>query len=111
MPKLDLEFTIDSNNAEAIARALEIIGLKAEGYAKQYLTDQGAVDTGNLRNSVTHQVDGENQTVEVGTAVEYAVYVELGTSRYPHPRPYIRPSIELYLDEYEDIIKSELKNG
>lgn len=55
---------------EAVARALEAIGLQAEGYAKA----KCPVDTGNLRNSITHQREGE-ETEVIGTNVEYAAYV------------------------------------
>ena len=55
--------------------ALEAIGLTAETYAKQ----ETPVDTGRLRNSISHAVDGE--AAYIGSNVEYAPYVELGTSR------------------------------
>ena len=48
-------------------RALEIIGGKAETYAKQI----APVDTGRLRNSITHQQYSEDTEI-IGTAVEYA---------------------------------------
>ena len=57
-------------------RALEAIGLKAEGYAKK----NTPVDTGRLRNSITHAVDGG--TAVIGTNVEYGKYIELGTGVY-----------------------------
>ena len=68
----DVKFT--SNRAavlsavsDAKARALEIMGGKAETYAKQLCP----VDTGNLRNSITHQQVDES-TEAIGTNVEYA---------------------------------------
>lgn len=39
--------------------ALEAIGLQAEGYAKLELEKKHAVDTGLLRNSVTHAISGK----------------------------------------------------
>ena len=62
---------------DAIDRALEDIGKQAEGYAKDNITKAGRVDTGTMRNSVTHEVHGD--TVYVGTNIEYAIYNELGT--------------------------------
>ena len=55
--------------------ALTAIGATAETYAKKATP----VDTGRLRNSISHAVDGE--AVYIGSNVEYAPYVELGTSR------------------------------
>ena len=60
---------------KGIKNGLEAIGLTAETYAKQ----ETPVDTGRLRNSISHTVDGE--AVYIGSNVEYAPYVELGTSR------------------------------
>lgn len=41
---------------EAIERALEAVGLQAENYAKVHL--EGHIDTGLLRNSITHALAG-----------------------------------------------------
>ena len=112
---------------QAKARALEIIGGKIESYAKGLVP----VDTGALRNSITHAVDGD--TVIAGSAILYAPYVELGTgkeyspppewmennaprgagiiSRSVKPRPYLRPAVENHIDEYKNVIETELKNA
>ena len=111
----------------ATARALEIIGGKCESYAKGIVP----VDTGALRNSITHRVDGD--TVMVGSAISYAPYVELGTGkdydpppewmqnnaprgsgiikRSVKPRPYLRPAVENHIDEYKNVMEKELKNA
>lgn len=98
-----------SNRAEVLAavssaktRALEIMGGKAESYAKQLCP----VDTGNLRNSITHQQIDEN-TEAIGTAVEYAPPVELGTRRQ-RAQPYLRPAAEDHGPEYKTIWEREL---
>lgn len=88
---------------QSVKTALTICGLMAERYAKALCP----VDTGRLRNSITHQMDGK--TLMVGTNVEYAPYVELGTSKNKGPRPYIRPSIENHLNQYANIISATLK--
>lgn len=64
-----------------VARALEIIGGKAESYTKA-LTP---VDTGALRNSFTHSVGGTKVTV--GSNSSYAAFVELGTGKLYSPPP------------------------
>lgn len=93
-------------NAAAIAtaidqakmKALEEIGLKAEGYAKAACP----VDTGRLRNSITHQLHGDY--VAVGTNVEYAPYIEFGHHDVA-ARPYLKPAASDHGDEYRDILK------
>lgn len=109
-------------------RALERCGMQAEGYAK----DLAPVDTENLRNSITHKVVGDE--VYIGTNVEYAAYVELGTGKYaeggrPDPwvykdeegnwhhtngqeaQPYLKPAVADHKQTYRNIIEDELKNG
>lgn len=87
---------------QAKARALEIMGGKAESYAKQL----APVDTGNLRNSITHQQRDENTEV-IGSNVLYSPYVELGTRRQ-RAQPYLRPALENHVAEYQQIAKNEL---
>lgn len=112
--------------------ALEACGLAAEGYAKRLC----AVDTGLLRNSITYAVDGRgpasgsysdnsgnqhgsyggsaptesgnNHSVYIGTNVEYAPYVEMGTSRIP-AQPFIQPAVESHGNEYKRILESYLQ--
>lgn len=59
---------------KAVAAALEEIGLAAERFAKRACP----VDTGRLRNSITHALNMDEESVYIGTNVEYAPYVELG---------------------------------
>ena len=80
---MDIKFTDNSKEVleamqEAAVRALEKCGITAEGYAKKLCP----VDTGRLRNSITHIVDESELSVTVGTNVEYASYVCLGTGKY-----------------------------
>ena len=84
MPKVAATELID-NSAEVIEAmkeqvmlGLEAVGQEAEGYAK----DGTPVDTGRLRNSVTHQVEDSEKAVYIGTNVEYAPYIEFGTGIY-----------------------------
>ena len=54
---------------KGIKNGLEAIGLTAETYAKKATP----VDTGRLRNSISHETDEE--AVYIGTNVEYAAFV------------------------------------
>lgn len=88
--------------SDAKARALEIMGGKAESYAKQLCP----VDTGRLRNSITHQQQDANTEI-VGSNVEYSVFVEMGTRRQ-RAQPYLRPAAENHSQEYKAIWQGEL---
>lgn len=88
----------------AMARALEAIGIQAEGYAK----DLCPVDTGRLRNSITHTVDNGEKAVYIGTNVEYGPYVELGTSRQK-AQPFLTPAAQNHGSEYREMLEAELK--
>ena len=88
---------------EQLARAAEIIGGMAESHAKEACP----VDTGNLRNSITHATEDSGHTVVIGSDVEYAPYVELGTVKMS-PRPYLRPAIENHIPEYQSVIQAVL---
>lgn len=68
---------------ELVGIALEIIGTKMADYAAMNLErNPRRVDTGRLKNSLTHEVVPDEAMVEVGTNVEYAPYVEYGTGKY-----------------------------
>ena len=115
---------------EAVMRALERCGMEAEGYAK----DLCPVDTGNLRNSISHKVDDGEPAVYIGSNTSYAPYVELATGIYaeggrPTPwvyqdengnwhwtrgnkaQPFLKPAVADHAKEYQAIIKTELENA
>lgn len=119
---------------EAIVKALTEMGMVAEASAK------GAcpVDTGLLRNSITTALDGAamgikkykadkggktgsyggkmpaegggKRAVYIGTNVEYAPYIENGTSRMA-ARPFLLPSVQNNKDKFVTIIKKNMKNA
>lgn len=132
---------IISSLSVAVKRTLKIIGENAEKYAKALCpvgtsksTGKKGYRGGTLRRSITHKVekiDGVD-AVQIGSNVEYAPYVELGTGPnftlppeweqfqskkgsgmagvgYVKARPYLAPAIKDHLDEYRNIIKQELQ--
>ena len=108
--------------ATAAERALEKMGGTAETYAKK----KCPVDTGRLKGSITHKLEGK-EAVYVGTNVEYAPYVELGhdqeagryvpaigarlVASHVDGKPFIRPAVEDHADEYKEIAKKEFQNA
>lgn len=85
---------------------LEALGIEAEGNAVTEITTMSAVDTGRLRGSISHAVSGDD--VYIGTNVEYAPYVELGTYKMAS-RPFLRNAISNYKDDYKRIVEEGLK--
>lgn len=92
---------------EAIQRALEKIGLAGESYAKLNLERAPRrVDTGRLRNSISHTHDDD--TAYIGTNVEYAPYVEFGTVKM-EPNMFLHKAVSENIPEYKSIAEAELK--
>lgn len=105
----------------AVATALEACGLYAEGDAK----GRCPYDTGRLRNSITHRVEGAS--VKVGTGVEYAAAVELGHRQEPGryipaigkrlardwipAKPYLVPAITQNADAYRRLFETYLRGA
>lgn len=115
---MSIEIRMTKNDAEKVrkmkdvlvAKALEMVGAQAENYASML----SPVDTGNLKNSITHKVQNSEEAVYVGTNVEYAPYQELGTSRMKAAnggKGFLRPAIKDHVSEYKGIIEQMLKNG
>ena len=67
-----------------------------------------SVDTGRLRNSISHTVDGE--AAYIGTNVEYAPYVELGARGRPGVHMLQRAAME-HADKYKQIMEDALKHA
>ena len=108
---MNVQFTDNSKEIieamqQATVRALEKCGLTAEGYAKKL----APVDTGNLRNSITHDVDDGETAAYIGTNVEYAPYQELGTIHIK-AQPFLKPSVADHANEFRKLCENEMKNG
>lgn len=114
----DVTFTSHKEEAmkavsEAMARALEICGGKAETYAKE-LAPVGTPEStgipgyhgGTLRNSITHE-QWDEKTEVIGSTVNYSKFVELGTYKMK-ARPFLRPAAENHGAEYKAVIEREL---
>ena len=113
---------------------LEAIGTQAEAHAKLNITNAGRVDTGRMRNSISHTVVGD--TAFIGSNLEYAVWHEVGTGIYADdgkgrkspwaykdskgvwhntkglkPIHFLRNAISEHKDEYEQIAVNILKSN
>jgi HK97 gp10 family phage protein len=127
---------IKEKTAEAIITALKAVGAQAQGHATAEITAVEAIDTGRLKNSITFAVSGDpareyrytdddgkgytdriegagdekDFTLYLGTNVEYATFVESGTGgdRNKGARPFIRPAVENWISEYQQVFQQEL---
>lgn len=134
-------FVVKNNNTkkviqierDTLRKTLFTWGELALGYTQELCP----VDTSNLVNSIKYGVIEDNMEMQIGTNVEYAPYVELGTGIYAtgeggsgakkipwhykddkgkwhttsgmKAQPYLRPAIENHIKEYEDILRDYLK--
>ena len=124
----------------AVEAILAAIGEEAAGNAMEELTNQDAVDTGRLRNSITYattqhteaksfswnegkktgapagsgttapKATPEKGTVYIGTNVEYAKYIEAGTSG-SESRPFLKPAATGHNEEYKKIAENILRKA
>lgn len=74
---------------DAVRREIKRAALNVQNGARERVP----VDTGRLRNSIAHVIDLDGMRAVIGTNVEYAPYVELGTFR-ASAQPYLFPAFE-----------------
>lgn len=115
--------------------ALKDVGLEAEGDAViEIENDPPRVETGRLKGSITHIVEGDD--VYIGTNVEYGKYVHEGTGIYAaegggrttpwwykdkdgewhktrgmRPNRFLRNAIEKNTEKYKGIIDDHMKEN
>lgn len=88
----------------AIARGLEAIGIEAESDAAAICP----VDTGRLRNSITHTIDSDGKYVIIGTNVEYALYVHENRT---HPQRFLTDAVTKNVDKYRRRLEAALRSS
>jgi len=105
---------LEEKLSRALNEALEEIAEKISDDAKNF----APVDTGALRKSIRTEKKGKLQVSVVaggggvinpktGREVDYAGYVEFGTSRMA-PQPYMQPALEKNKDEILQIVKEKV---
>ncbi len=86
--KLDRKAIQELAGSNDMKKAMAFIGGAAENESKRL----APVDTGNLRRSITHEVERDNLGwfTRYGTNVRYALFQEVGTIHHP-AHPFLRP--------------------
>lgn len=128
--KTSISQKLNNLSSDAIKKALTKSALLVEADAKINCP----VDTGLLRNSITHNV--YDDYAEVGTNYSYAPYVEHGTGLFAEagngrqtpwryqdadgqwhttigqqPQPFLRPALEANKQKIEQIFQDEIQSG
>ena len=67
-----------------------------------------SVDTGRLRKSISYAVDGE--AAYIGTNVEYAPYLELGTKKIT-AHHYLKRAATEHKDEYKNLTAQAIQSA
>ena len=124
---------------EAVIKALTEIGMQVERHAKEkcpvdtgllrnsitYALDGGSPKMGQYKankakgkkgiksgsyGGTMPAESGGKRAVYVGSNVEYAPYVELGTSKQT-AQPFLKPAVQDFKEEYRTIIKKNMENA
>lgn len=90
----------------AMQREVKIAAVNIERGAKQ----RAPVDTGRLRNSITHEITEGGLNAQVGSNVEYAPFQEFGTRR-TRAQPFLFPAFEEERPRYMDRLKRALSKA
>lgn len=90
----------------ALGRSLEAVGIQAESDAAKLCP----VDTGRLRNSITHSILQDEKVAVIGTNVEYARYVHNGTRRQK-AQPFLTDAVAQNADKYRRIFEAGMRNA
>ena len=125
---------LENLNRISVEQAVNEVCILVENDAKR----RCPVDTGELRMSITHEIEetSENRTTgAVGTNLEYAPYVEFGTGIFSslgngrqdkwsykdakgewhttigQQQPYLHPALDTNRAEIEELIKQKIKEG
>ena len=119
-------YLVNRLSKESMVNAAISVGMLTSGYAQEACP----VDTGLLKNSITHAYSDESDhrvVLLVGTNVYYAPFVELGHKQQPGRfvpkikkrlkrswvpgKPFLRPAFENHTQEIERVILDALENA
>ena len=135
----DIKFTSNVNDIlrcmeKGKRNALTAIGATAETHTKDNITADDLIDTGRLRNSITYATGDysgigtytdnkkkkysdakarntpKDDEVAIGTNVEYAPYLELGTKKIT-AHHYLKRAVTEHQDEYKKLTVQAIKTA
>ncbi len=123
MTKISIRFELKEALSDLTPQTREVLGAVVARTAfaiERRAKMRVPVDTGNLKNSIRANVKearaalraevGAGGSSDTGTAVEYAAYVEFGTSR-KGARPYFTPAVEEERPFFEKAVGLAIEQG
>ncbi|MFZ5688673.1 MAG: HK97-gp10 family putative phage morphogenesis protein [Bacillota bacterium] len=97
--------------SEQATNAAEKALLKGALLVERDAKQNTPVDTGRLRASITHRLSGagtERVVVEIGTATEYAPFVEFGTTKMT-AQPFLNPALKANKDKVKQMVADAVR--
>lgn len=91
-----------SESDRKIQLILTAIGQKAVTIWKKIITSKKLIDTGLFRNSTNFEVNKNDKSVTVGSNVEYAQWLEIGTKKMV-ARPTLKPTVLEHKSDYQNL--------
>ena len=92
----------------SIGKSYKGTNKKARSYKAGKPDKNGVTKSGTYKGKTPKQ--GNEHSVYIGSNVEYAAPVELGTSRM-RARPYLKPAATEHTAEYKELVKESLENA
>ena len=107
---MSANFQSNLKQAKQFLKEKELTALHAIGaFVHGETVLRAPVDTGNLRGSYSYKVEPEKKSVTIGTAVDYAPYVEKGTSKQ-QAQPHLTPAVEENLSIIPGVFATAVKD-
>lgn len=111
-----IDISIESHTEEFTAEMkqkvidwLDAIGEDAASTTSNIIASIPLVKTGRLMNSIEHSVDAPEQSVYIGTNVDYAIYHEFGTSRGIPAKHFLQAGASIHAAEYKEMLERKLE--
>lgn len=106
---------LENSREQALVAAVQELNntaLSVESTAKQNIKNNKTVDTGRLLGSVNTKLAkvSTDATAEVGTNVEYANYIEYGTSKMG-AKPFLNPAFDVETDGLDNRIRQAVRDA
>ena len=109
----DNSSAVKSKMAQNVKRALTAMGMEGVSLTLDVMNTKYGRPiwlTGDLQRSIAYSIDAGNQSVAIGSNLDYAKRVHEGTASMTS-RPFIRDGVLENVDALQDLAETHLKQG